>query len=122
MEQSLRPRVDAERLSQRCVEICQDRKADDLRLYDVRETSLLADYFVICTANSVPHLRAISGRLVRDLGEEEGVQPRAVDGAAGSHWVVLDYGSVLVHVFLAEEREYYNIEALWRGEKPARQG
>ena len=110
------PITDAQRLAERCQEICLDRQGEDVRLYDVRETSLLADYYLICSANSLPHIRAISNRLLRDLGDE-GVHPRSVEGAPASHWVIMDYGLVLVHLFLPDARDYYGIEALWQADR-----
>jgi len=104
--------VDARALAQRCFDICKDRKAEEVHLYDVRRTSLLADFYLICSGNSVPHIRAISGRLTHDLSSD-GIRPRAVEGAPASRWMVLDYGCVLVHIFHPELREFYGIEKLW---------
>ena len=109
--------MDSVKLAERCLEICEDRKAEDIRLYDVRESSLLADFYVICTGKSIPHIRAINQNLNKGLSQE-GLKPRAVDGAAGSHWMVMDYGTVIVHIFHPELREFYNIEALWKDGNP----
>ena len=104
--------MDASELAERCTEICDGRKAEGLKLYDMRETSLLADYYLICSGKSVPHIRAISDHLAGDLAQE-GVRPYTVDGTPASQWIVMDYGVVLVHIFHPELRAFYNIEALW---------
>jgi len=108
--------LDAQDIAQRCFEICKDRKAEAIHLYDVRRTSLLADFYLICSGNSVPHIRAISGRLTQELGSAE-IRPRSIEGAPASRWVVIDYGIVLVHIFHPELREFYGIEALWGEEQ-----
>lgn len=105
--------VDSEALAKQCVEICEDRKAENLQLYDVRSSSMLADFYLICTGRSAPHLRAISGKLRKDLAEA-GIRPRGVEGDPQSQWIVLDYGLVLVHVMDAERRAYYRMEELWQ--------
>ena len=99
-------------LAVRCVEVCAERKAEAVRLYDVRRTSLLADYYLICSGGSVPHIRAIVEHLARDLADE-GIRPRSVEGTPASHWMVIDFGTVIVHVLHPDLRTYYAIEELW---------
>lgn len=103
---------DSEALAKRCVEVCVGRKAEDVMLYDVRESSILADYYLICTGTSTPHIHAICHHLRQDLARE-GILPRGREGDPASHWVVLDYGSVLVHVLDPDRRRFYRIEELW---------
>ena len=95
-----------------CVEICDEAKAENVLLYDVRGTSVLADYFLICSGGSDPHLRAIRSRLEKGLGEN-GFHARRVSGTPSSHWVILDFGDVLVHIFHMDLRDYYRVEELW---------
>lgn len=107
---------DAESLSRRCVEICEERKAAEILLFDVREKSILADFYVVCSGTSMPHIRAIGDHL-RKAMLEEGLRPRGQDGAPGSRWMVLDYGSVLIHILDPEMRNFYNLEELWDDRK-----
>ena len=72
----------------------------------------MADYFVICSGRSDRQVQALAGAIVDQL-REEGVRPLGIEGRASSRWVLLDYGSVIVHVFAAEERDYYGLERLW---------
>ncbi len=99
-------------LAKLCVEICEDRQAEDVRLYDVSKTSLLADFYLICTGNSDPHSRAISVTIQKEL-HQLGLKPLRVDGLQASHWMILDYGNILIHIFQPETRAYYLIEELW---------
>lgn len=90
-----------------------DKKADDIRILDLRAVSSFADYFVICSGNSEPHLKAISSGIRETLRDNLGLQVQA-DGFPISQWVVLDYHGVLVHIFHPDKRTFYNLESLWR--------
>ncbi len=79
---------------------------------DVREISLLADYFVICSGNSERQINAIIDEVI-DKEEENQVSARRVEGKDGGKWVLIDLGDVIVHVFSASERAFYNLEKLW---------
>jgi ribosome-associated protein len=107
-----RPTDPVEALARRCVEICEDRKAQDVMLFDVRNQSVLADFYIVCTANSEPHLRAVQEHLHKTLADE-GRRPRGREGVAASRWVIVDYGDVLIHVMDAERRAFYRLEELW---------
>jgi ribosome-associated protein len=76
------------------------------------EVTTMADYFVICSGRSDRQVQALANAIVDQL-REEGVRPLGIEGQASSRWVLLDYGSVIVHVFAAEERDYYGLERLW---------
>jgi ribosome-associated protein len=78
----------------------------------MRDVSLLADYFIICSGDTERQITAIVDA-VRERGEDAQLRPSQVEGASGSGWMVLDYGVVIVHVFLPSERDYYQLEELW---------
>jgi ribosome-associated protein len=90
-----------------------DKKADDIRILDLRQISSFADYFVICSGTSEPHLKAIGTAVRESLRDNLGLTAHA-DGFPASHWIVLDYHGVLVHVFQPDKRAFYNLESLWR--------
>lgn len=90
-----------------------DKKAADIRILDLRNISSFADYFVICTGTSEPHLKAIGSEIREKLREQLGLTAQA-DGFPASHWVVLDYAGVLIHIFQPEKRTFYDLESLWR--------
>ena len=90
-----------------------DKKAENVQQYDVRGRSSVTDATVVASATSVPHLRALSVAVERAVREACGEGAR-VSGDAESAWIVLDYFDVMVHLFLPDAREYYDIEALWK--------
>lgn len=79
----------------------------------MRGRTLLADYFVICTGTSNTHIKALADALIVD-GKSEGIKKDRVEGYSDAKWILIDYGDVVVHVFAREEREYYDIESLWK--------
>jgi ribosome-associated protein len=105
-------KLDARQLVKRCRDIALDKKAEDPVILDVRKISSIADYFLICTGNSEPHLKAISDEIARRL-RETGVRSNHRDGFPPSRWVVMDYGDVLIHIFHPELRQRYGLEHLW---------
>jgi ribosome-associated protein len=78
----------------------------------MQQVSLLADYFVLCNADSTPQVRAILEQ-VRDEAAKAGSRRLHVEGEPESGWVLLDYGSIVVHIFSPELRAYYDLEGLW---------
>jgi ribosome-associated protein len=86
-------------------------------MLDIRKVSIIADYFVICTGTSDRHVRAIAREIDEKLSEA-GINPINVEGLAAGEWVLMDYGSVLVHVFDRATREHYRLEQLWSGAQP----
>ena len=79
--------------------------------------STFTDFFVICSGNSEPHLKAIANEIQEHLHKEHGRHPLRVDGIPFSQWVIVDFGDVLVHIFNEEKRALYALEDLW-GEAP----
>jgi ribosome-associated protein len=99
-------------LARRIVELAEDKKAADIVLLELAPLTTLADYFVICSGGSERQLDAIADGIMSALRDEK-VRPIGREGTAASHWVLLDYGSVIVHVFTPPEREYYGLEKHW---------
>ena len=88
------------------------KMAADIEALDIRELTTIADYFVILTGSSAAQIRAITEEIERKL-KEAGETPLAVEGLSASSWVLMDYGSVVIHVFRKEMRVFYAIERLW---------
>jgi ribosome-associated protein len=99
-------------LARRIVELAEDKKAADIVLLDLSGLTTLADYFVICSGGSERQLGAIADGIVETLRDEK-VRPIGREGIAASHWVLLDYGSVIVHIFTPPERDFYQLERHW---------
>lgn len=89
-----------------------NKKAFDIKILNVSDLSPIADYFIICSANSQVQVKAIADE-IEDKMNEKGFVLNHREGYNGARWVLLDYGNVIVHVFHKEEREFYNIERLW---------
>jgi ribosome-associated protein len=103
----------AKELAMFCAQIIEERKAEDVIVIKVGDVSLVADYFVICTGTSHPHLKALAEWIRRKAREQYNVRPIAIDGSEGSDWVVIDFSTVMVHIFSVEARERYKLEQLW---------
>ena len=103
---------DARQLAKLCRDIALDKKALDPVLLDVRKVSSVADYFLILSGNSEPHLKAIADEIARRL-RDAGLRTRHHNGYPQSRWVVMDYGDVMIHIFHPEMREHYGLEHLW---------
>ena len=99
-------------LARRVVDLASDKKASDIVLIGVAELTTLADYLVICSGGSERQLGAIADGIVEGL-KDDGFPPIGREGLPGAHWVLLDFGAVIVHVFAPPERDYYQLEKLW---------
>jgi ribosome-associated protein len=91
----------------------EDKKAEEIRVLELGIESPIADYFVIGSANSDRQAKALADAVREKVKESYRKLPVSVEGQANSGWVLMDYGNVVVHVFLEEERRYYNLEGLW---------
>lgn len=92
------------------------KKAFDLVVLDLRELSSIADAFIICSGRSNRQVSAI-GEFIRTKLKEQGVAPLSVEGLKEGHWVLLDYGHVIIHVFYEPVRNFYDLEGLWSDAK-----
>ena len=99
-------------LARRIVELAEDKKAADIVLLELTPLTSMADYFVICSGGSERQLDAIADGIVAPLRDER-TKPIGREGTPASHWVLLDYGSVIVHIFTPPERDYYGLEKHW---------
>ena len=99
-------------VARRIVELAEDKKAADIVLLDLGGLTTMADYFVICSGGSERQLEAIAGGIIGSLRDER-IKPIGREGTSASHWVLVDFGSVIVHIFTPPERDYYGLEKLW---------
>ena len=98
-------------LVKKIVKILDDKKAKDIEVIKTEELTIVADYFIIATANSNTHLRSLADELEFQL-ENDGIKADHIEGRA-TGWVLLQYSGIVIHLFLADAREYYNLERLW---------
>lgn len=101
---------------QKVVQAAHKKKAQDIRVLDVRGLSMVTDYFVICSGNSRTQVEAIADTIQEDL-EPAGITILGLEGKRDGRWVLLDLGDVVVHIFHKDEREFYQLERLW-GDAP----
>jgi ribosome-associated protein len=90
------------------------KQADDIVVLDVHELIVITDFFVICSAGTERQLKTVLEAIEDEIRQGLGVRPVRREGEPGAGWWLLDYVDVVVHVFGAEEREYYDLERLWR--------
>ena len=94
-------------------EAADDRKGADILLLNVADVSYIADYFVVITGFSNAQVRAICNSIEEKVQEEWHRAPLRREGQSEGNWVLMDYGDVIVHIFLPKERAFYNLEAFW---------
>lgn len=99
-------------LAKKAAAILDNKKGDRINVIKIEDISSLADYFVIANGTSSTHVRALADELEEKL-KTEGVSPTRVEGYRSNSWVLLDYSSVVVHVFTGEAREFYDLDRLW---------
>jgi len=106
------PEEEALALARRIVDLASDKKASDIVLLAIGGLTTLADYFVICSGSSERQLGAIVDGIAEGL-REEGIRPIGREGSNNAHWLLIDFGSVIVHVMAPPERDFYQLERLW---------
>ena len=109
--------ADPSELAHQIVEIAADKKANDIVMLRTAEVTSMADFFVICSGRSDRQVQALARAIVDQL-REQGIRPLGVEGLSSGRWVLVDYASVVVHLFTPQEREYYGLERLWSGATP----
>lgn len=102
--------------AQLAADVAESKKARDVVILDIRELAVIADYFVICSANSRTQVQAIADAIVDKLSLN-GLRSKGIEGREDGKWILLDFGDLVVHVFQEEEREFYGLERLW-GDAP----
>jgi ribosome-associated protein len=111
-----RPFLDSLTLAKHIVDVVEAKKAEDIVLLDLRPDAIIADFFVICNGNSDRQIKALVANVREAVKETYSKLPLAIEGTADSGWMLLDYGDVVVHIFLQDKRNYYDLEGLWRTE------
>jgi len=100
-------------LARYTVNVIADKKGENVLLLDIREITVVADYFVIASAASSRQMRAIISAIAHATKQELEIRPLRVEGGTDVNWALVDYGGVVVHLFSHEAREYYDLEGLW---------
>jgi ribosome-associated protein len=108
--------LDSTKLAEKITELIFNKKGYDVHILDLRKLTTMADYFVICSADSDTQVKAIADEVDKSL-RDEGIRTWHKEGYKGLNWVLLDYVDVVVHIFKKEARDFYNLEKLW-GDAP----
>jgi ribosome-associated protein len=111
-------RPEALDVAKEIAEVASDRQASDIVVLDLRQVSLLADYFVICSGGSERQIGAILDAITDRLRNTHHIRALRQEGKASSGWVLLDYGDVVVHIFAPAERDFYQLEEVWSNALP----
>ena len=104
--------ADPKELAEAIAEVLDNKKGKDVKIIEVGDKTIIADYFVLANGNTNTHVRALADEVEYRLGLA-GIDPIRSEGKDGNNWRVLDYASVLVHVFDREAREFYNLDKLY---------
>ena len=105
--------MEAKALAITAAQILDAKKADQVRLIDISQISTLGDYFVLATGTSGTHVKALADELEYQL-KEKGVPAGRVEGYRSNSWILLDYESVIIHIFTPEARAFYDLDRLWQ--------
>lgn len=105
-------KITPKRLAYLAGKLALDKKATDVKILDLRKLSAICDFFVICSASVEIHAKAVADGIMENL-EKKGIRAWHREGQQACRWILLDYVDVVVHVFLDEVREFYELEKLW---------
>ena len=95
------------------VKALDSKKAEDIKVIKIKDLTIISDYFIIADGTSNTQTKALADEVEFKL-KELGVEPRQVQGNNGGGWIVMDYSDIVIHVFNKEQRDFYNLERLWR--------
>lgn len=108
--------LDSKEIATLCARIADNKKAEDVSIYDVRKLTYITDFFVICSGFNNRQLQSIANDIELEL-QKEGIRPLGIEGYSDAQWILLDFGDVVVHLFDKDKRHFYDIELLW-GDAP----
>jgi len=104
--------MEVEKLKDLIIKLLEDKKGEEILPIDLRKRVDFADYFLLCSAHSTKHAQGLADHVILEL-EKIGIMPLSVEGMELGNWIVLDYGSIVVHIFYEPIRRLYNLEELW---------
>jgi len=108
--------MDSKEMAKLVCTALEEKKAEDIKVINIEEVSVLADFFIIASGTNRNQVQAMADNVEETLGKE-GVNPKQIEGYQTANWVLLDYGDVIVHVFDEENRLFYDLERIWRDGK-----
>lgn len=103
-------------MTKRAVAALEDKKAINVKVIDISEISVIADYFIIAGGTNKNQVQALSDNVIEALAKE-GIEPKQTEGYNTANWILMDYNDVIIHVFNQEDRLFYDLERIWRDGK-----
>jgi len=108
--------MDSKELTRQIAKVLDSKKAENIVAIETEEVTIVSDYFIIASGTSNTHTRSLADDVEYEIEKNLGITPEHIEGRA-TGWILLDYGTVLVHIFDRESRDYYNLERLWTDAK-----
>ncbi|MBD5476070.1 MAG: ribosome silencing factor [Lachnospiraceae bacterium] len=108
--------MDSKEIAKLAIAALEDKKAEDIKVIDISEVSVIADYFIIANGTNNSQIQALSDNVEEKLGQA-GVPLRQIEGYNNANWILLDFHDVIIHIFDKENRLFYDLERIWRDGK-----
>ena len=108
--------MDSKEIAKLAIAALEDKKAEDIKVIDISEVSVIADYFIIANGTNNSQIQALSDNVEEKLGKA-GVPLRQIEGYNNANWILLDFHDVIIHIFDKENRLFYDLERIWRDGK-----
>ncbi|MEN8905032.1 MAG: ribosome silencing factor [Clostridiales bacterium] len=99
-------------IAKRIIDFLDSKKAIDIMRIEIKDISILGDYFIICSGNSTTHIKGLADELIKEL-KKNSIECLKKEGYESARWILVDYGDVIVHIFHKEDRKFYNLERIW---------
>lgn len=109
-------KISSQEAARLAIEALEDKKAEDIRIIDISDVSVIADYFIIAGGNNRNQIQALCDNVEEKMGRA-GIPVRQIEGYDTANWILLDFGDVIVHIFDRENRLLYDLERIWRDGK-----
>ncbi|MBR0118934.1 MAG: ribosome silencing factor [Eubacterium sp.] len=109
--------TNTEELAKIVINALEDKKANDIKVIDIRELSVIADYFIIASGDNINQIRALADNVEEAMYKQAERQPRHIEGYDSASWILMDYNDVIIHIFSEEDRLFYDLERIWRDGK-----
>ncbi len=109
--------MESKELAKIAVAAIEDKKGENVRVIDISEVSVIADYFIIANGTNKSQIQAIADNVEEQLYRQANAHPINIEGYREAGWILLDFEEVIIHIFSEENREFYNLERLWRDGK-----
>jgi iojap-related protein len=103
-------------IAQCIADVMEDKKAEDIVILEIKDLTVIADYFVICTGKNATHVSSICDSIQEKM-EENGIKVGHIEGLRSNNWILMDYGSVVAHIFSPADRGFYNLDRIWADAK-----